>query len=262
MKKFAVFGNPISHSISPRLHNNAILGLNLDAFYGRVLLNNGKDLRDNFLKLKLNAANITLPFKIDAFRISDFKSKAADKIGSVNTLVYKNEKFYGYNTDAFGFWRAVSKIGNFKNAVILGAGGTTRAISYILHENGVKFDILNRSDKSNENFECENFYTYENFNSKDYDLVINSTSAGLKDENLPATKEILDEILNRAKLAFDVIYGKVTPFLNLAEKYGLKTSDGAQMLVFQAVLALNLFYDNTLNETKILKFMNEALKLK
>lgn len=131
-----------------------------------------------------------------------------------------------------------------------------------MHENGIKFDILNRSDKSNENFECENFYTYENFNSKDYDLVINSTSAGLKDENLPATKEILDEILNRAKLAFDVIYGKVTPFLNLAEKYGLKTSDGAQMLVFQAVLALNLFYDNTLNETKILKFMNEALKLK
>lgn len=280
MQKFAVFGNPIDHSISPKLHNMAILKLNLDAFYGRILLQNGENLKETFLKLGLNAANITLPFKLDAFKICDFLDEAAKNIGSVNTIVLKDKKFHGYNTDALGFYKAILEFGEIKKALILGAGGTTMAMSYILAKNGVKFDILNRSEKS-QNFKAENFYTYEsfcenfglnfknldkissqNFKISDYDLIINSTSAGLKDENLPAPKEILDMILPNAKFAFDAIYGKITPFLALAKKHNLKTKDGLEMLVNQAVLAFNLFYDNKFSEAEISKFMHEAENLK
>ena len=261
MDKFAVFGNPIAHSISPRLHNLAIMELGLDAFYGRVLLDNGENLRQKFLQLDLNGANITVPFKINAFNLCDVLSDEALAIGSVNTIVYKNSKFYGYNTDALGFYRAICEFGEIKNALLLGAGGTTRAMSYILHKNGVKFDILNRSAKPTENFKCENFYSYDDFKFDKYDLIVNSTSAGLKDDFLPAPTEILDAVFKEAKFAFDAIYGKITPFLNLAIDNGLLVKDGKEMLVGKAVLAFNHFYDNKFDENLILNAMSRAINL-
>ena len=261
MDKFAVFGNPIAHSISPRLHNLAIKELGLDAFYGRVLLETGANLKQKFLELGLKGANITVPFKLNAFEISDILSDEAKAIGSVNTLVHKNSKFYGYNTDAQGFYNAILGFGEIKNALIIGAGGTTRAMSYILHKNGVKFDILNRSKKEIPNLKCENFYLYDDFKFGKYDLIVNSTSAGLKDDFLPAPTEILDAVFKETKFAFDAIYGKITPFLNLAITNGLLVKDGKDMLVGQAVLAFNLFYDNEFDENLILKSMNRAINL-
>ncbi|MDA3051782.1 shikimate dehydrogenase [Campylobacter sp. JMF_02 ED1] len=262
MHKFAVFGNPISHSISPLMHNLAIKELGLDAFYGRVLLKTATDLKQKFLNLGLNGANITVPFKLEAHRISDELSEAAREIGSVNTLVRKNSKFYGYNTDAPGFYEAIREFGSLKRVLVLGAGGTTRAIGYILAKNGVKFDILNRSEKEPENFKCENFYTYENFKFQSYDLVVNSTSAGLKDDFLPAPAEILDAVFKEAKFAFDAIYGKITPFLDLASTHGVRTKDGREMLINQGALAFNLFYDNKFDTAQIAEFMARAVSLK
>lgn len=262
MDKFAVFGNPIAHSISPRLHNLAIKEFGLNAFYGRILLENGENLKDKFLKLSLKGANITVPFKLDAFNICDILDDTAKAIGSVNTIVYKNAKFYGFNTDALGFYKAICEFGEIKNALLLGAGGTTRAMSYILYKNGIKFDILNRSHKEKIEFKCENFYTHANFKFTKYDLIVNSTSAGLKDNLLPASKEILNTVFKEAKFAFDAIYGKITPFLNLANSMNLHTKDGKEMLVNQAVLAFNLFYDNKFDENLILNSMNKAINLK
>ncbi|MCI6989794.1 MAG: shikimate dehydrogenase [Campylobacter sp.] len=267
--KFAVFGNPIAHSISPLLHNYAIKALNLEAFYGRVLLDKSKNLKDKFLSLGLNGANITVPFKTEAYAISDILSSSAKEIGAVNTLVYKNSKFYGYNTDAMGFWDSFSEFGKVKKALILGAGGTTKAMSYILNKHGVKFDILNRSQKDVGEFKCERFFTHADltkfdiskFNPSEYDAIINSTSAGLKDESLPASKEILDEIFSFSKYAFDAIYGKATPFLTLAKEHNLQIKDGKDMLVNQAVLALNIFYDLKLDENKIKLAMQKAVNL-
>ena len=91
--------------------------------------------------------------------------------------------------------------------------------------------------------------------------MVNSTSAGLKDDLLPAPKEILDGILKSAKFAFDVIYGKQTPFLKEAKRQNLSCKDGADMLLYQAVLALNLFYNGSLDEKKIEISMREALSL-
>ena len=261
MDRFAVFGNPIAHSLSPLLHNYAIKFLELDAYYGRVLLQRGEELRAKFETLGLTGANVTVPFKLDALKACDVLSEAAQRIGSVNTLVLKGGALHGFNTDAQGFFCAILGFGEIRNALILGAGGTTRAIGYALGENGVKFDILNRSAKDFD-FGCEEFFTYENFRSKDYDLIVNATGAGLKDDALPAPEGVIDEILSRAKFAFDAIYGKQTPFLQAARTKNLPVKDGKEMLINQGALAFNLFFGGKFDLAEIVSLMSRAANLR
>ena len=266
MKIFAVFGNPVSHSISPRLHNAALgeLSLSSEALYTRYELTDGSQLISKFKELKLSGANVTVPHKEAALAQCDVADETAIKIGSVNTLVSRGGKIYGHNTDAPGFLRAIESFGQIKSALILGAGGTAKAVAYALKSCGVRVCVLNRSEKRLANFaEYENFSwaNFAEFKGGKFDLVVNTTSAGLKDEILPAPTELLRPIFNEAKFAFDVIYGKKTPFLNLAAASGLAHKDGLEMLLFQAALALNLFFDGSLDEVKIQAAMQKALRL-
>ena len=266
MKIFAVFGNPVSHSISPRLHNAALgeLGLSREALYTRYELTDGSRLISKFKELKLSGTNVTVPHKEAALAQCDVADETAIKIGSVNTLVSRSGKIYGHNTDAPGFLRAIESFGEIKSALVLGAGGTAKAVAYALKSRGVRVCVLNRSEKRLANFaEYENFSwaDFGKFNGGKFDLVVNTTSAGLKDENLPAPIEILRPIFDEAKFTFDVIYGKKTPFLNLAAASGLAHKDGSEMLLFQAVKALNLFFEDSLDEAKIEASMRKALYL-
>ena len=266
MMVFAVFGNPISHSVSPRLHNLALgeLDLSREALYTRYELADGSQLISKFKELKLSGANVTVPHKEAALAQCDVPDETAAKIGSVNTLVSRGDKIYGYNTDAPGFLRAIESFGHINSALILGAGGTARAIAYALKSRGVRICVLNRSEGRLVNFaEFEKFSwaNFGKFNGGKFDLVVNTTSAGLKDENLPAPIEILRPIFDESKFAFDVIYGKKTPFLNLAAASGLTHKDGSEMLLFQAVKALNLFFEGSLDEAKIEASMRKALYL-
>ena len=266
MMVFAVFGNPISHSVSPRLHNLALgeLGLSREALYTRYELADGSRLISKFKELKLSGANVTVPHKEAALVQCDVADETAIKIGSVNTLVSRGGKIYGHNTDAPGFLRAIESFGEINSALVLGAGGTAKAVAYALKSRGVRVCVLNRSEKRLANFaEYENFSwaNFAEFKGGKFDLVVNTTSAGLKDENLPAPTELLCPIFDEAKFAFDVIYGKKTPFLNLAAASGLAHKDGLDMLLFQAVLALNLFFDGSLDEVKIEASMQKALRL-
>ena len=253
MQRFAVFGNPIAHSLSPLLHNYAIKFLALDAYYGRVLLQRGEELRAKFEALE--------PFKLDALKACDVLSDTAKQIGSVNTLVLKGGALHGFNTDAQGFFRAVSGFGKIRNALILGAGGTSRAVGYALRKNSVKFDILNRSVK-NFDFGCEEFFTYENFKFKSYDLIADTTGAGLRDDALPVPEGVIDEILSRAKFAFDAVYGKQTAFLRAARTKGLACKDGKEMLINQGALAFNLFFGEKFNIQEIAVLMGRAATLR
>ncbi|MCW1865404.1 shikimate dehydrogenase [Campylobacter jejuni] len=241
MKFLAVIGDPISHSKSPRMHNNAIKALGLDSIYTRYHLRNANCLREDFFKLGLSGANITLPFKEKALDIADVKDDFARNIGSANTLCLKEDKIYAYNTDALGFLEAIKDFDNIKKALILGAGGTALALAYALKQKGVEVYIANRSKERFKDFLAYPTYLYKNLQDFDFDLVINSTSAGLKDENLPCDRELLDRILPKAKFAFEVIYGRETPFYRLCKEYHLKIKDGLDMLLWQGVFAFELF---------------------
>ncbi|WP_457592342.1 shikimate dehydrogenase [Hydrogenimonas sp.] len=240
---FAVFGNPVHHSKSPLMHNLAFQRLGYEGCYTRWLLTDGSRLKKSFLDLGLRGVNITVPHKEAAFEAADVVEDFAAEVRAVNTLVLKNGKLYGYNTDAPGFYRALMKLGEVRRALIIGAGGTARALSLYLRSKGVEIEVVNRSAGRLEWFESEGFvcHTWESFKAEAKDAVINTTSAGLEDESLPMPKTLLDETLSKTKYAVDVIYGKETPFLKEAGKLGLPRFDGSQMLLQQGILAFDYF---------------------
>jgi len=258
MKKFAIFGDPIEHSKSPNMHNSAFRAVGFDGEYFKIHLTDGTKLKEEFFNHNLSGANITVPHKEAAFRASDYLDEFAKKLGVVNTLVLKDGKLYGYNTDAPGFLKSIEKFENINIILILGAGGTTQATAPILKDANYAVSILNRSKPRLEKFIEQGFecYAFDNFKAKNFDLIVNMTSAGLKDDNLPAPKEILEQILPNAKAAIDIIYGKETPFLKLAKSYNLPTADGSEMLIQQGVLAFDYFTNHQYD----LKVVEEAMR--
>lgn len=262
LRFFAVYGNPIAHSKSPILHNHTFSHYGIGGYYGRLLLENGKDLRESFRKHNLSGANITIPFKEEAYRQCDEVCGIAKEIGACNTWVREGDKIMGYNTDAHGFYESIKDF-NISNALVLGAGGSAKAVAMILKTYNITTTIINRSQEklvffANKGFEC--FVSDEFRANRTYDIVINTTSAGLNDESLPFAKQGLQEIFAHSSYAFDLIYGKQTPFLALASEYGLECKDGKAMLIYQAALAFALFAkEYSLLPSEIAKIMSEVL---
>ena len=260
MIKFTIFGNPVSHSKSPQMHNSGFKTLNIDALYDKTHLEDGTTIKNVFLKNNIKGANITVPHKEDAFENADEIVGLANEIGAVNTYINENGKVKAYNTDAPGFMKAIEEFGEIKNAIILGAGGTAKAIAVAFKNAGIKTTVLNRSSNRLDFFKELNCTTYDwdTFKSAKYDLVINSTSAGLKDENYPAPKEMVENILDNSTNAIDCIYGKMTPFLQLAKEKELRYKDGEDMLLYQGVIAFELF-TNTKADDVLVESMRKGL---
>ncbi len=260
---FAIFGNPVSHSKSPLMHNLSFQRLGFDGCYTRYLLRDGERLKKTFFDLGLKGINITVPHKEHAYNACDKLDPFAKKVGAVNTIVEKEGKLYGYNTDAPGFLKAISEFQDIKTVLFLGAGGTAQSTSSILRDEGYEVILLNRSEGRLEKFKKEGFetYTFENFNPKKYDLVINMTSAGLEDDSLPAPLKILEQVIPTAKACVDVIYGKETPFLKLAKTYGKPTKDGSDMLLYQGIIAFEHFTDHQYSFEEIEPHMKKAFIL-
>ena len=260
---FAIFGNPVSHSKSPLMHNLAFKGLGFDGCYNRYRLEKGEALRETFFTLGLKGINITVPHKEHAYNACDELDEFAKKVGAVNTIVEKEGKLYGYNTDAPGFLKAIGEFENVKTVLFLGAGGTAQSTAVILKEAGYDVTILNRSAPRLEKFAKEGFKTatFETFTPTAYDLVVNMTSAGLEDESLPAPQNILDAVLPSAKACIDVIYGKETPFLKLAGTYAKPTKDGSDMLLYQGIIAFEHFTDHRYSFEQIKHHMQKAFEL-
>ena len=260
---FAIFGNPVSHSKSPLMHNLAFQGLQYNACYTRHLLEDGSKLKETFFRLGLKGINITVPHKEAAFNACDVLDPFAKKIGVVNTIVEREGKLYGYNTDAPGFLKAISEFKEVKTVLFLGAGGTAQSTSNILRDEGYSVTLLNRSEARLEKYQKDGFetYTFDTFKVKAYDLVINMTSAGLEDDLLPAPKEILDSVIPQTKACVDVIYGKETPFLKLSTSYDKPTKDGSDMLLYQGVIAFEHFTDYAYTFNEIALHMKKAFIL-
>jgi shikimate dehydrogenase len=260
---FAIFGNPVSHSKSPLMHNLAFEGLGYDACYTRHLLKDGNTLKETFFKLNLKGVNVTVPHKEAAFHACDELDTFAKNIGVVNTIVEKDGKLYGYNTDAPGFLKAISEFKDLKTVLFLGAGGTAQATSSILRDEGYEVTLLNRSPNRLEKFIKDGFktFTFDTFEPNTYDLVINMTSAGLENDSLPAPKKILDIVIPQAKACVDVIYGKETPFLKLAKTHQKPTKDGSDMLLYQGIIAFEYFTNHTYTFEEIKPYMQRAFSL-
>uniref|UniRef100_UPI0040479064 shikimate dehydrogenase n=1 Tax=Aliarcobacter sp. TaxID=2321116 RepID=UPI0040479064 len=262
-QKFTIFGNPVVHSKSPQMQNAGFKALNVDAIYSKHQLEDGNEIKNTFLKENYKGANITVPHKEFAYENADEVRGLAKDIKAVNTYINENGKVIAYNTDAPGFLKAIESFGKIKSVLLIGAGGTAKAIALALKANNIDTTVLNRSEGKLEFFKNHNItsYSWDNFKSieKKYDLIVNSTSAGLKDEYLPCDKSILEPILKNASFAFDCVYGKITPFLALAKENNLQIKDGEDMLLFQGLLAFELF-TNTKADNSVVEAMRKGLR--
>ncbi len=260
MKLFAIFGDPVAHSRSPLMHNHVFRSLGFKGCYTRIQLKDGSKLRETFFKLALSGANVTVPHKEAAFNACDEIRGFAVKVGVVNTIVRENDKLIGYNTDADGFMYAIAPFGKISTVLVLGAGGTAKALTARFQDEGMDVTILNRSSGRLEEFKALGFKTatWDSIEIKPYDLIVNTTSAGLEDDNLPAPLEIVKPLLQQASYSADAIYGKVTPFLQLSAELGITAKDGADMLLGQGVLANNYFTENRYDIKEIERYMKES----
>jgi len=254
MNLFTIFGNPVAHSKSPRMYNACFKKYHLNNYcYTRTLLENGEDIIKVFKELKIKGASVTVPHKEWAYKLADEVRGIAKEIKAVNCLVLEDDKIVGYNTDAPGFVESIKEF-NYKSVLIIGAGGTAKALS-LMFKNA---DILNRSENRLKDFKNHKTYTWNTFEIKKYDLIINTTSAGLSDDNLPAPREILESLFKKAKYAADVIY-HTTPFQKLAKEYNLIVKDGSDMLVYQGVLQFEKFVNFKIDRDEIAKIMKSVL---
>lgn len=269
LRFFGVFGSPIAHSKSPLLHNDAfhILQnqLHFSGYYSRILLEDSSCLREVFCDLGLSGANITVPLKEEAYRQCDEVRGIAAQIGACNTWVLDSKnRIIGYNTDAQGFYECIKPY-KVKTALVIGAGGSAKAVAMILAHHQITTTILNRSSDKLTFFEQKGFETFlsQDFKPiKFYDIVINTTSAGLNNYELPLLESKLRDIFINARYAFDLIYGKETPFITLAKSLGLSYSDGKDMLIYQAALAFEKFCfldEKVLDTQQIIAAMRKVL---
>ena len=248
MKKYLVIGNPIEHSLSPRLHNYWIKKNSIKAIYDKKKISESdiKSVISEIKSEKINGINVTIPFKKSVIPFMDELSSEANESQSVNTIYYQNGKVIGHNTDISGFELGIkySKYDvNNKIVFILGAGGVVSSIVVALKKMGAsKIIISNRTKNKAEDlkFFFSELEIIDWGETPNFDMVINATSIGLKNE---------DEIkldytgVGPGKFFYDVIYNpKETIFLKRAKLFGNKTENGKMMFIYQAHQAFTIWH--------------------
>ena len=247
-KKFLVIGNPIDHSLSPKLHNYWIKKYKIDAVYEKKLLNNNEieNLISDVKEEKIYGINVTVPFKKMVIPFLDKLSEEAKISQSVNTIYKKDGKIIGDNTDIEGFKLSLEKTGQEtknKKAIILGAGGVVPSIIIALKKMQIeKIYLSNRTELKAIELK-KNFPEIEIIkwgDTLDFDIIINATSIGLKKDD---EININYEKISNDKFFYDVIYNPPeTNFLKNAKKYGGITKNGKMMFVYQAQKAFFIWH--------------------
>jgi len=260
-KKFLVIGNPIEHSLSPKLHNYWIKKNNLKASYDKKFLEQDEierlilDVRED----RIHGLNVTVPFKKTVIPFLDILSDEAKNSQSVNTIYKNKDKIIGDNTDIEGFKIGLETTGQTiknKEAFILGAGGVVPSIIIALKKMKIaKIYLSNRTESKAMQIKkiFPEIEIIEWGKVSNFDIIINATSIGLntKDEINIDFKNI-----SQNKFFYDVIYNpKETNFLRRAKEFGAYTENGKMMFIYQAQKAFFTWHnilpvvDNeTLNE--------------
>ena len=248
MRKYLVIGNPVKHSLSPKLHNYWLKKNNINAIYDKILLNES-DLENIISKVKkdeIHGLNITVPFKKSVIPFLDELTAEADESKSVNTIYKENNKIIGHNTDIAGFELGIrhSKYDlKNKKIFILGAGGVVSSIILALKRMGVSQIILSNRTKHKAEILKKlfpNLLIIDWGEIIDFDMIINATSIGLNKED---KINLNYKNLGNNKFYYDIIYNpKETNFLKKAKMFGNKTENGKMMFIYQAHQAFTIWH--------------------
>jgi shikimate dehydrogenase len=238
--RYAVVGNPVAHSKSPEIHAQFARATGQNLEYGRIEapLEGFERAVDAFRAQGGKGLNVTLPFKDAAYRYCGRASDRARQAGAVNTLVFAGDAISGDTTDGAGLVRDLAVnlgVGLGGKAVLLmGAGGAARGVVGSLLEAGAARVVVANRTVARAHALATRFNVegcgYDELEGERFDLVVNATSAGLVD----AAPALPRTVLGTRTLAYEMVYGRDTPFLAQARSAGARVADGLGMLVEQA----------------------------
>ena len=265
---YAVAGNPISHSKSPAIHKRFAEQSNQKMHYGRLqpALDQFKTAAQAFFLAGGKGMNVTVPFKLEAQALVDVLTPRAQLAGAVNTLRIEDGKIFGDNTDGAGLVRDLLAQGiqiKGSRILLLGAGGASRGVlGPLLEQSPKELMISNRSNPKADELvhlfgglagslgvalQAVSLGNLEDASktTSPFDLIINATAAGLSDAS-PISDAAASNIFIPKSFAYDMVYGKVTAFMQQALHRGARVSDGLGMLVEQAADAFLIWRGATL----------------
>ena len=245
MDVFGIIGWPVSHSLSPAMHNAAFRALEFPAVYGLFPVA-PEDLEEAIKGLKalnIKGVSVTIPHKEAVIPLLDALNEVAWEIGAVNTILNREKKLLGFNTDWIGVREALGEVIHLpgQKAVVVGAGGAARAVVYALKHEGAEVVIYNRTFEKAKRL-AEKFGVqakpWEELAKAQGDVLVQTTSVGLKEDVSPVPKEILSGF----KVVMDLVYFPLeTRLLREAREAGCVVVNGLKMLVYQGAEQFRLF---------------------
>ena len=270
---YAVIGNPIAHSKSPLIHEIFAKQTQQAIYYGRIYsaLDDFKKTTQEFFERGGKGLNVTIPFKLEAYELAQHKTPRAQSAQAANMLWLENGQLWCDNSDGEGLTRDLRRLLkqrsgaalNGINVLILGAGGAAQGVMEPLMGAGVaSVTVFNRTHEKAEALVKQ--FTELAFKDKvhlkalplselkngSYDLIINATASGLSNVS-PIAKDVLQAIIHPDTLAYDMVYGKETRFMQDAKALGVQAVDGLGMLVEQAALAFETWRQLDLEKTPL-----------
>ncbi len=273
-KLLGVIGDPIEHSLSPVMHNFILerLGLNFCYHAFHVKQEDLPRALNSFQILNFRGINVTLPHKEKIIQYLDEIQEEAALLEAVNTVLFKKEKIIGYNTDVVGFMKSVENLGinlKEKKAILIGAGGSAKAVALGLQKLGCKEIIIyNRTlknaqvmaaflkEKSGQNIfsalDLKDSQIYQDV--RDGAILVNATNVGMgKDKTKTPLPDDLK--MNSDMLVFDLIYNPLeTALLKMAREQGVRTQNGLEMLIYQGIASLEIWLGRKI---EISSFLND-----
>jgi shikimate dehydrogenase len=242
---YAVFGDPVSHSLSPVMHNSAFAQTGIDGLYLAIRVQDIATAVSGVRGFGIRGVSVTIPHKVSVMEYLDQIDESAGKIGAVNTIVNRQGTLYGYNSDSTGAIAALIQkcVIRGKAVAVIGAGGGARAVGFGIKQEGGQLTILNRTTEKGEalanDLDCE-FRPLSELRRLPYDILINATSVGMTPhtDGSPVNTELLESEM----VVMDMVYNPLqTRLLADAAKIGCTIVDGVAMFVHQGAVQFELW---------------------
>lgn len=239
MKLFGLIGYPLSHSFSKRYFTQKFESEKIDAQYENYPLKAIEEFPALIKNYNLSGINVTIPYKQDVIPYLDSMSEEAKKIGAVNTIQIRDGKLKGNNTDCYGFEQSLLPFlkPSHKHALVLGTGGASKAVVFVLDKLGIEWKYVSRTKFSN-------VLTYKEINAeivKSHPLIINTTPLGMY-PNVEECPEIDYDAIGENHLLYDLVYNpEETLFLQKGKSKGATIKNGLEMLHLQAEKAWEIW---------------------
>lgn len=260
---YGIMGKPVSHSLSPAMHNAAFAALALNKIYVPFEVDNVAQAMAGFRALGIKGVSVTIPHKQAVIEYLDDIDPVADKIGAVNTLVLTGQDIKGLNTDWLGANRALEDETELKGkqALLLGAGGSARAIGFGLLEAGAEVMIASRTPAKGQELAASlgcKWHPLAEASTLSADILVNATSVGMapNHDKTPLHKTALPNF----KVVMDIVYSPLeTRLLREAKIAGCTVVNGLAMLLYQGVAQFELWTDQQAPVATMRKVLETSL---